>query len=240
LGDVLDAAGNALLVQAPDRLQLGPGGGHVDGDERGAILPRGGLAAMQDEVALQRAGRHAGPLAPRAQRDLGPVGREGASEVPRLPRAVAAQGTQQPIERGRAGGGECRVHRGSHAEAMVRHQRGEQRREQGAQQLSGQLIARQPDPLEDRNQLPRRVPTGAAGRAPRGVGRGPQPPDGGLTMTPGRAAVLVEQSSTPSLVGLHIPGAHHRGIFPTPSLGHGASLPVCSVTPVLRHRLHFR
>jgi len=45
----LDAAGDVLLVQAPDGLQLGPRRG--DGDERGAIGAGGGLAATQDEIA---------------------------------------------------------------------------------------------------------------------------------------------------------------------------------------------
>src|SRR5262249_44990078 len=98
LGDGLDPAGDPLLVQAPDRLQVGPGGGHVDRDERGAILSRGGLPAMQDEVALQRARRHAGPLAPGAQRDPGPEGGEGRGEAPGLAWAAAAQRAQQPVE----------------------------------------------------------------------------------------------------------------------------------------------
>ena len=47
LGDGVDAAGDALLVQVPDRLQFRPGRGDVDGDERGAVPARGGFPAMQ-------------------------------------------------------------------------------------------------------------------------------------------------------------------------------------------------
>jgi len=49
----LDGAGDVLLVQAPDGLQLGPRRG--DGEERGAIRAGGGLAATQDEIARKSA-----------------------------------------------------------------------------------------------------------------------------------------------------------------------------------------
>jgi len=239
--EVLDAAGDALVVQAPDGLQLGPGGGDVDGDEGGAIQARGGLPAMQHEIALQGAGGDAGPLAPGAQRHLGAEGAQGRREAPGLPPPAAAQGAQQPVEGGGAGGGERRPHRGSDADVMVRLQGRQQRGEDRHQQLAGQLITGEPDPLEEGPQLPAGVLPRAAGRPPQRAARRPQPPDGCLPMTARGAAVLIQNPSALPLVGLVIPGTQHLGVFAARSLGHGASLPVLGlVTPGLRHRPHFR
>src|SRR5574339_422228 len=65
--EVLDGACDPLMVQVVQGLQLGPAGGHVDGDQRCAVAPRGGLATVQHQIALQGARRDAGPLAPGAQ-----------------------------------------------------------------------------------------------------------------------------------------------------------------------------
>jgi hypothetical protein len=239
--DVLDAAGDALLVQAPDGLQFGPRGGHVDGDERGDIPALGGLAAMQHEIALQGPGGNAGPLAPGAQRHLGAQVAKARREAPGLTRAAAAQGAQQPVQGGGAGRGQGRPHRGRDEQAVVPLQGRQQRGEDRHQQLAGQLITGQPRPLEDGPQLPAGVPTRAARRPPRRAGRGPQPPDGRFAVTARRAAVLVQDSPSLQLVGILIPGTQHVGVFSARSLGHGASFPVRGlVTPVLRHRSCFR
>jgi len=63
---------DAVIVHPPNGLQLGPAGRDIDRHQRGEMKPRGGFAAMEDEIALDRAWPHAGPLAPSAHRDLGP------------------------------------------------------------------------------------------------------------------------------------------------------------------------
>lgn len=120
-------------------------------------------------------------------------------------------------------------------------QRRQQGGQDGPQQLPRELITGQPRPLEQRRQVSGHVLTRPpGGPAPR-ARAGSQPPDRRLAMTTGRATVLVEQPAALALVDLLIPRPHHRGILPTPSLGHGVPFPVCRVvTPVLRQPLSFR
>jgi len=54
------------------------------------------------------------------------------------------------------------------------------------------------------------------------------------------SAIRFEDLAPPALVGGLIPLAQSRGVLPTRSFGHGASFPVRSVTPVLRHRPPFQ
>src|SRR5262249_16008295 len=94
----MDGGADALLVQPPERLELGPAGGDVHGDEAGQIEPVGALATVQDEIALEGAGGDAVPVAPRAQRDLGPDGAQGRGGTSRLPAPPPAQDAQMPIQ----------------------------------------------------------------------------------------------------------------------------------------------
>jgi hypothetical protein len=57
---------------------------------------------VQDEIALQGAGRDPGPLAPGPHGHLGAPRGQGGREAPRRPRAAAAQRPQQPVQGGRA------------------------------------------------------------------------------------------------------------------------------------------
>lgn len=241
LGEMLDSPGHALVVQIHQGLQFRPAGRHVDRDERRTVAARSGLPTMQNEVALQGPGRDPGPLAPRAQGHLGAQRGQGGREAPRLPRAAPTQRLEQPVQRGRARAGQGRPHRRRQDESVVRGQGREQRGQNRTQQLARQLIAGEPRPLEDRGQLGRGVLRGAAGGPAPRAGRSSQPSDGRLAVTPGRAAVLVEQSSALPLIRLLIAAAHHRRVFSPRWLGHGAPFPVRrSVTPVLRQPLPFR
>jgi hypothetical protein len=215
LGEVLDGSRHALVVQVEEGLQLRPARGHVDGDERGAVAARRGLATVQHQIALQGARRDAGPLAPGPHGHLGAQGGQGGREPAGLPRATPTQGPQQPVQRGRARAGERGAYRRRDPHAVMRGQRGEQGGQDRPQQLARELIAGQPRALEEGAQLGRRILRGAAGGPARRTGRAPQPPDGGLAVAAGGATVLVEQSSARSPIGLLIPRAHHRGVFPT-------------------------
>ena len=170
LVEVLDGAGDAPVVQVPEGLQFGPAGGHVDGDQRGAVPAGRGLPAMQDQIALQRARRDAGPFAPRAQRHLGAQGvRAGASRRGwrgrRRRRGRSSRSRVAALARvsaARTVGGD--------AQAMAGGQGREQRGEDGAQQLAGELVAGQPGRLEDGGQFVGNILHRAAGGGARGPG----------------------------------------------------------------------
>ena len=127
--DELNAAGDALVMQAPDGLQLGPHGGNVDGDQRGAIQTLCGFPAIQDQIALQRPRGDAGPLAPGAQGHAGADTVQRRGEAPGLAPAATAEGAQQPVERSGAGGREGRPDRRRDVHTMVGLQGGQQRGE---------------------------------------------------------------------------------------------------------------
>jgi len=62
-----------------------------------------------------------------------------------------------------------------------------------------------------------------------------------LAVAAGGATVLIEDPSPLPLVCHAVPRSYRLGIFPSRSLGHGASFPGARlVTPVLRHRAPFR
>src|SRR3989449_1016736 len=103
--EVLQPIADMVIVQPPQGLQFGPAGGHVDGDEGGEVKARGGLAAMQDEIPLDRPRGDAGPLAPRAHRHLSPQARHPRGGPAGLAAAPPPQRPQEPVE-GRGAGRE--------------------------------------------------------------------------------------------------------------------------------------
>ena len=73
-----------------------------------------------------------------------------------------------------------------------------------------------------------------------GLGWRAEPPNGGLTMAARGPGSIRRGVGSASVVGLLIPGAHHRSVFPARWLGHGAPFRCRgSVTPVLRQPLPF-
>jgi hypothetical protein len=83
---------DAVLAETPDRLELGPGGRDVNGEQRREVKAARGFAAAHGEIALQGARRDRGPVVPRLQRNLLPQDRErgtGAIELPPARRATA-------------------------------------------------------------------------------------------------------------------------------------------------------
>jgi hypothetical protein len=238
---MLDGPGDPPMVHVPEGLQFGPTGGHVDRDQRRAIPAGGRLPAMQDQIALERSRCDAGPLVPRAEGALGPEGGEGRREAARLAGAPPTQRPELPVQGGRTGAGERRVHERLNGPAVAGGQGGEQDGEDRAQELAGEWVAGQPGRLENRGQLGGHILHRAPRRPARGAGGLPQAPNGGLAVTAGGPAVLIEQSAPLLTIGLLIAGAHHRGIFSTRALGHGGPLPVRNlVTPVLRQPLALR
>ena len=99
------------VMQIPQHLQFGPGGGDVDGDEGDTVPAGGGLPAVQDEIALQGAGLHPRPLAPGAQGHLGAERADRGGQAPGLPGPAATQRAQQPMQRRGAGREQGRAHR---------------------------------------------------------------------------------------------------------------------------------
>ena len=67
-----------------------------------------------------------------------------------------------------------------------------------------------------------------------------QAADGRLAMNASDATVLIEDSSLADLDGLLVPRPQRIRVLPARSFGYGASFPVSSGTPVLRHWLHVR
>src|SRR5262245_30781613 len=230
---VLDGARDPLVMQIPQPLQFGPGGGDVDGDERDTVPAGGGLPAVQDEIALQGAGLYPRPLAPGTQGHLGAERTDRGGQAPGLPGPAAAQWAQQPIQRRGAGREQGRAHRRSQDDPVVPLQSRDQRGQDGAQELPRELITGHPDALEHGQQV-----APIAGRPARCAaashGGGAQATNRGLAMTSGDPAVLIQQRAPLLFRRLLIPLAHYLGILATSSLRHGAPFPVAVVTPVLR------
>jgi hypothetical protein len=235
----LEPAGHALLMHPRERLQFGPRRRNVDRDESRAVPAGGGLTAMQHEIALQGAGADAAPFAPHPDGHLLADRRQGGGDAPRDGRPPPAQRAEQAIQGRGTRAQQGRADGLGDDEGVVCLQGREQCGQDGREQLAGEIIARFPDALQD-GQAVAGEARGAPGAPARGLRGTAQAPDRGLTMTPRRATVLIQNPAALTLVGQSVPRAQHLGIFATSSLGHSASFPVSWVTPVLRHRLHFR
>jgi len=186
-------------VQAPDGLQFRPRGRDVHRDERGEVEAGGRVATMEDEIALDRAGRDARPFAPRPQWDLGADRRQGGSQAARLPRAAPPERAQEAVERRRAGGEQRGPNGRAEREGVMPLERREQRGEHRGEEFAAEVVTGLPDAGEDGDEL-RPVPLRTPRRARAGRRGLTKPSDGGLAMTAGRAAVLVEDLSPPTLI----------------------------------------
>jgi hypothetical protein len=99
LAGQVHGAAHALVALAPHGLQLGPAGGDVDGEERGEVEAVCAFPAVGEQIRLQLAGEHIGPLPEGAQRDLGPQGGEArAGRREAVAPVLPAHGAQKPID----------------------------------------------------------------------------------------------------------------------------------------------
>jgi hypothetical protein len=156
-----------------------------------------------------------------------------------LAAAARAERLQQAIERGWTGGHQGGAHAGGDDLAVMTLQGREQHRHNGREQLAAQLTARAPHALERRQHLGpvARWAATAPGRRRRDATQGA---DRGFAVRPRGAAILVEDPAALSLVGDRVAWPERCHVLCSSPVRHDASFPVLSVTPVLRHRLHFR
>src|SRR5215831_13466034 len=69
--DLMEGGGHTAMALPPQRLELDPAGGDIDGAERVQEEAGRALAAVRDEIDLEKARRGVIPLGESAERDLG-------------------------------------------------------------------------------------------------------------------------------------------------------------------------
>jgi hypothetical protein len=167
-----------------------------------------------------------------------PRGRSGRADVG-LAGSSAAQWAQEAVQGRGAGRQQGIPKRGGQRQAVVALECPQEGGHDRSQKLAAEMVAGDPRALEDRQQFGPVAP-GAPWRPAGGPGLTAQTADGGPSMTPGGAIVLVQDPPALALAREAIPLAQGLGILPPPSFGHRAPFPARSVTPVLRHRAQFR
>jgi hypothetical protein len=158
---------HTLVALAPHGLQLGPAGGDVEGEERGEEEAVGAFPAVREQIGLQVAGGHLGPLTDGPQRELGPQGGEaGAGRRDAVAPVLPAHGAQEPIDGGGTDPQEGGALLCGERRLVVALQGRDQFRQKGRQALGAQIVAGFPH-LLPRGPQGAQILSGTAGPATR-------------------------------------------------------------------------
>ena len=222
LADVMHGRADALLPQAPHRLQLGPAGGDIHGNRGGEVEAVGTVAVVQHQIGLEGPRRHVPPLAKGADGHLRLERGGGSARPVHRPPARQAVRLQQSIDGGRAQGLQSRAELWPDLELPVPLQGAEEIGQQGRQELAAEPIAQLPERDPDRGHL-RAIAPRPAPAARRPGGRLAQRANHRLAMPPGGRADLVQPAALAALRSRSVPRAHRRHVLPHCRLRHPAS-----------------
>jgi len=230
LAEVMDPRADPLLAQAPDGLQFGPARGHIHAHEGGEEEALGGLATVEHEIALERAGPDRGPVTPGAEGDLALEGSR-SSRAAWLTAEPAADGPEPPVDGGGAEALQGLAQRGGQGEGAVALEGGHEQGEEWGEQLAAEAVADLPQADQDGHDL------GAIAAGPPAAASTPrrrvlaEPADGRLAMASRGPTILVQDPPLLLFGRRPIAGAQRLRVLVPSVVGHSAP-------PVLGNRIY--
>jgi hypothetical protein len=218
----MHAPAHPLVPLAPDRLELDPGGGDVDGAEgaEGEALRTG--PAVGDEIDLEEPGAGIIPLGEGTDGDL--VAQPGADPRGGGPARGPGgpRGGEEPAEGGRTHVADELVDLGRERELTIAGEPVEELGHEGLEAMGADVSGRLPQDLHRRGHGGAVEAWAAGARAGRGrPRRPPEQPDRRLAVETGDGDDLVQKRALLGARGAPVPLSLQRRVFPQARSRHG-------------------
>jgi hypothetical protein len=223
LTHMADTSENAVSTLSPNGLELHPGRANVHCAQRGQIEARRRVAAMSDEIALEKSRSGVVPVGEGSNGDLALEQGSGSRRTVGSGRIELTSSSQESVEGRRTDLPQEFGHPRSDGDLLAAHEPLEQLGDEGLKSLGADLSRRLPD---DGGGFcnGRSIESGSPRAAPAivgGWGLTVQEPDSGLSMVAGHGHNLIEDTGLLGAGRLRISGSLGLGILPNTHSRHG-------------------
>jgi len=215
LPDFMAGGGHAMLPFAPDRVQLDPARGDIDGAECAEGRALGARRAVGHQVDLAVAGHGFVPVGKGAEGDLLFEPRAGLGGTGAAERILRAGGGEQAGEGGPARLSHQLLNGGGQTQFVPPQEPVKQLRHEGVQAMGADTATGLPEQLDGGRDLGAVLPRPPRPRGPRRVPQGaPQQANDRLAVHPGDRHDLIQQCLLLPPGSLLVPCPLSRRVFP--------------------------